>query len=94
MCNNCNCDFYTRCSIIGFMPPGFCCENCFLYDEDTTCLKTEIKEVKKQEESGKVSKIRLIEAKIKKGLLEVVIVSEEEKKRTLLIDLKKYLESS
>ena len=40
MCHNCNCDFFEKCSIVGYMPVGFCCENCILYDEYTTCLKS------------------------------------------------------
>ena len=28
MCNNCFCDNITKCSIIGYLPIGFCCESC------------------------------------------------------------------
>ncbi len=95
MCHNCNCDFFEKCSIVGYMPVGFCCENCFLYDEYTTCLKSKSREGEEiEEDSKKVSEIKLINASIVGGLLKVVIEREEEKEKTLLIDLKKYLEAS
>ena len=95
MCHNCNCDFFEKCSIVGYMPVGFCCENCYLYDEYTTCLKSKSREGKEREEdSKKVSEIKLVKASIEGGLLKVVIEHTEEKEKTLLIDLKKYLEAS
>ena len=95
MCHNCNCDFFEKCSIVGYMPVGFCCENCILYDEYTTCLKSKTGN-KKEDDNGKekLAAIKLIDASIEGGLLKVTIRHEENKERTLLIDLKKYLEAS
>ncbi|MFW9824818.1 MAG: hypothetical protein ACFFE4_17885 [Candidatus Thorarchaeota archaeon] len=71
------------------MPIGFCCENCFLYDAHTTCLKS------KSNTEGEIElgEIKLINASIKGQLLRVVIEQQEKEIKTLLIDLKKYLES-
>ncbi|MHA2197091.1 MAG: hypothetical protein ACXABO_16010 [Promethearchaeota archaeon] len=94
MCQNCNCDFFTNCSIVGYMPIGFCCENCNLYDEYVTCLKSKNNlsgEVEQESES--LGKIKLISASIEEELLKVVIEQEDEKEKTLFIDLKKYLVS-
>ncbi|MHA2393968.1 MAG: hypothetical protein ACXAEX_18705 [Promethearchaeota archaeon] len=71
------------------MPVGFCCENCFLYDEYTTCLKSK----SNIEQETEVGDIKLISASIKGQLLKVVIQHQEKEERTLLIDLKKYLGS-
>ena len=89
MCQNCNCDFFDRCSIVGYMPIGFCCENCFLYDSQTTCLKSK----SKSKEEIEVGDIKLISALIEGQLLKVVIEHQEKEEKTLLIDLKKYLKS-
>ncbi|UCC20192.1 MAG: hypothetical protein JSV62_02600 [Promethearchaeota archaeon] len=95
MCKNCNCEYFEKCSIVGFMPVGFCCENCFLYDEYTTCLKSKTR-TKEEKESDyeKMGLIKLISASIEGELLKVVIEHEEKKEKTLVIDLNKYLESS
>jgi len=95
MCQNCNCDFFEKCSIVGFMPVGFCCENCYLYDVYHTCLKSKTK-IKEEKESDieKLAEMKLINASIEGDLLKVVIEHEEEKEKTLVIDLKKYLEAS
>jgi hypothetical protein len=84
MCNNCNCDAYDQCSIVGYMPIGFCCTKCFLYDEAHTCLESSVK--------GKVSKIEAVSAKIEDGVLKVVI-KKDEKEVPLVIDLEKQLGS-
>lgn len=89
MCQNCNCDFFDRCSIVGYMPMGFCCENCALYDKYTTCLKSKSKNKGETE----VGDIKLISALIEGQLLKVVIEPQEKEEKTLVIDLKKYLES-
>jgi len=89
MCQNCNCDFFDRCSIVGYMPIGFCCESCFLYDAHTTCLKSK----SKSKEEIEVGDIKLISALIEGQLLKVVIEHQEKEEKTLLIDLKKYLKS-
>ena len=40
LCNNCSCDFWEQCSIVGYInSPGFCCSKCENYDEELTCLK-------------------------------------------------------
>jgi len=94
MCHNCNCNFFDRCSIVGYMPIGFCCENCDLYDEYTTCLKSKTKVREEIDQgAGGLGKIKLISASIEGELLKVVIEHQEKEKKTLLIDLKKYLES-
>jgi len=94
MCQNCNCDFFDRCSIVGYMPIGFCCENCYLYDELVTCLKSKSDATKETEQKPEiVGKITLKSTSIEGELLKVVIEQESEKKKTLYIDLKKYLTS-
>jgi hypothetical protein len=76
------------------MPVGFCCENCFLHDEYTTCLKSKTNEqVKVEEKTEILGEIKIISTSIDKGLLKLVIKQDKENERTLLIDLKKYLES-
>ncbi|MFW9899615.1 MAG: hypothetical protein ACFFDO_10200 [Candidatus Thorarchaeota archaeon] len=87
MCNNCNCEAYDKCSIVGYMPIGFCCTKCDLYDEQRTCLNSRIKS---SVEEGK--KIEPIETSIKDGILKVVI-KKEGKKVPLVIDLQKQLGS-
>ena len=94
MCQNCNCDFFDRCSIVGYMPIGFCCENCYLYDKYTTCLKSKTKsEEGKEPKIEKIREIKLKNVSIEGELLKVIIIQKDEKEKTLLIDLKKYLES-
>jgi len=94
MCQNCNCDFFDRCSIVGYMPIGFCCENCYLYDKYRTCLKSKTKsEEEKEPRIERVREIKLMNASIDGELLKVRITQTGEKEKTLLIDLKKYLES-
>ena len=95
MCHNCNCDFFENCSIVGYMPVGFCCENCYLYDEYTTCLKSKTRvEKEKESDKEKLPVIELIGASIEGDLLKVVITHKEKKEKTLFIDLKKYLEAA
>ncbi|MFX1455597.1 MAG: hypothetical protein ACFFDB_09515 [Promethearchaeota archaeon] len=92
MCKNCNCDFFDRCSIVGYMPVGFCCENCYLYDEYNTCLKS--KSITKVEEKTDVlEKIKLVRASLEGELLKVVISLNDENEKTLFIDLKKHLQA-
>ncbi len=94
MCQNCNCDFFDRCSIVGYMPIGFCCENCYLYDELVTCLKSKSDTTKETEHKPEiVGIITLKSTSIEGELLKVVIEQENEKEKTLYIDLKKYLTS-
>jgi hypothetical protein len=76
------------------MPIGFCCENCHLYDELVTCLKSKPKVNEEIEQKSEVlGKITLKSTSIEGELLKVVIEQENEKKKTLYIDLKKYLTS-
>jgi len=94
MCQNCNCDFFDRCSIVGYMPIGFCCENCYLYDEYHTCLQSKTKSGDEQEsEIETIREIKLKGASIEGELLKVIITQKDEKEKTLVIDLKKHLES-
>ena len=89
MCNNCNCDDYDKCSIVGYMPLGFCCEKCNLYDEKHTCLtcQSSVKEDLKLP-----ADVEPISTSIKDGLLKVV-VKHKDKEIPLYIDIKKQLES-
>jgi hypothetical protein len=76
------------------MPIGFCCENCYLYDKYTTCLKSKTKcEGEKELGMEIVEEIKLINASIEGELLKVRIIQKDETEKTLVIDLKKYLES-
>jgi len=84
MCNNCNCEAYDQCSIVGYMPVGFCCTKCYLYNEQHTCLESRTK--------GKVSKIEPVSATVENGVLKVV-VRKDEKEVPLIIDLDKQLGS-
>ncbi len=94
MCKNCNCDFFDRCSIVGYMPVGFCCENCFLYDEYNTCLKSKSNsKIDVEEKVDNLGDIKLINASIEGELLKVSIKHKDEIEKTLFIDLKKYLQS-
>ena len=88
MCNNCNCDAYEKCSIVGYMPIGFCCSNCYLYDEHHTCLETKTKRALKKNAKIPVEKIRPISTKIEGSLLKVV-VERQGKKVPIYIDLQK-----
>ena len=84
MCNNCNCEAYDQCSIVGYLPVGFCCTMCYVYDEARTCLESRTKE--------KMSKIEPVSATIEDGVLKVVI-KKNEKEVPLVIDLNKQLGS-
>ncbi len=92
MCNNCNCDGYDRCSIVGYLPIGFCCSHCFLYDETHTCLLTKTTHLEEKTIS-KVSEVefKLISSSIEGSLLRVVIEAKGEE-LPIYIDLKKHLE--
>ncbi len=92
MCNNCNCDGYDRCSIVGYLPIGFCCSHCFLYNETHTCLLTKTKHLE-EKTTSKVSEgdFKLISSSIEGSLLRVVIETKGEE-LPIYIDLKKHLE--
>ncbi len=51
MCNMCHCEMSDRCSIIGNIPIGFCCEKCDYYVEGTACDRLKIKVSEKLPES-------------------------------------------
>ena len=93
MCNNCNCDNYDRCSIVGYMPVGFCCSKCYLYDEKHTCLKTKTKHLVQNALKGKEVEgvIEPLSTSIEDGLLKVVIKKKDEEV-PIYIDLQKHLE--
>ena len=91
MCNNCNCDAYDQCSIVGYMPVGFCCSKCVLYDENHTCLKTKTKR-DMNEKAGIGEEIRPLSTSIENGMLKVVIGKKDEK-IPIFIDLQKQLGS-
>jgi hypothetical protein len=94
MCQNCNCDFFDRCSIVGYMPIGFCCENCYLYDKNRTCLHSKSK-TKEEEKPGTkvIEKIILHSATVEGELLKISISQKDVEEKTIYIDLKKYLKS-
>ena len=86
MCKECSCDNIEKCSIVGFMPIGFCCEKCMLFVDE--CLCENVKEVTKSEISDK--KIKLILANIEGENLKVVI-EQGEKRIPLHFNLSKFL---
>ena len=94
MCNNCNCDAYEQCSIVGRTPIGFCCSKCVLFDENYTCLKTKTRPraLEGEGEEEPADHFRPISTTIEDGLLKVVI-SKKDKKIPIVIDLQKQLES-
>ena len=94
LCKNCSCDNYEKCSIVGYMPIGFCCSLCYLYDEHNICLNLSKNRNNLNSTPSLRSKIKLIKASIEGDLLKVVITHKEKKEKTLFIDLKKYLEAA
>ena len=94
MCNNCNCDAYSICSIVGHLPIGFCCSKCNLYDEKRICLKTQTK--RKADVSVAMEELEKdlepISTCIENGLIKV-IVEKKGKEVPIYIDLKKQLSS-
>ena len=92
MCNNCNCDNYDKCSIVGHMPIGFCCSKCYLYDEEHTCLANKGILAKRTKSEKKKTPIVPISTAIEDGLLKVVI-EEEGEEIPIYIDLQKQLDS-
>ena len=93
MCNNCNCDGYEQCSIVGKTPVGFCCSKCFLYDEIHTCLKTKTQRSILNTELGDESEhFRPISTTIEDGLLKVVL-SKKDAQIPIIIDIQKQLDS-
>ena len=92
MCNNCNCDGYDRCSIVGYLPIGFCCAHCYLYNETHTCLTTKNKHIREEAPSkGLEGEFKLVSSSIEGSLLKVVVETKGEK-LPIYIDLKKHLE--
>ena len=92
MCNNCNCDDYDLCSIVGHMPVGFCCSKCILYDEERTCLKMKTKRSIASPASAEDESedIHPVSTSIENGMLKVV-VEQKDKEIPIFIDLKKQL---
>ncbi len=45
MCNNCECENQEKCSIVGYMPTGYCCHLCVYYNAENPaeCLRATIK---------------------------------------------------
>ena len=92
MCNNCNCDGYDKCSIVGYLPIGFCCSHCFLYNETHTCLSTKTKHLEDDSISkGIEGELKLISSSIEGSFLRVVVENKGEE-IPIYIDLKKHLE--
>jgi len=71
---------------------GFCCENCYLYDEHKTCLKSKSRseEVDKPD-TNVMEGLTLRSAAIEGELLKVIISQKEGKEKTIYFDLKQYL---
>lgn len=86
MCNNCNCGNFDQCSIVGYLPVGFCCSKCNLYNEAHTCLTTR----SKHETPASTEKLEPISATIEGGLLKVEI-KKKGKIVPIYIDLQKQL---
>ncbi len=76
------------------MPVGFCCEKCYLYDENHTCLnlKTSRKDSKSSKGIDTTEEIRPVSTVIENGLLKVVI-EQKDKEIPIIINLQKQLES-
>lgn len=47
MCNRCDCEAYLKCSIVGTIPIGFCCDKCLYYNGDKACFRSKMNVVKK-----------------------------------------------
>ena len=78
------------CSIVGYMPIGFCCSYCILCNEKHTCLHTESKP---ESTLTKLKKeLKLVSAEIKKDLL-LVVIEQDGKEFPLNIDIRKYFKS-
>ena len=91
MCNNCNCENYEQCSIVGYMPIGFCCSKCVLYNEEHTCLSMKTKKLTAKSGNLKEEALEPISTSIENGLLRVVI-KKDDKEIPVYIDLQKHLE--
>ncbi len=92
MCNNCNCENYEKCSIVGYMPVGFCCTRCLLYDEKCTCLTMHpLKSKEKADLEIASNVITLVSTKIEGGMLKVVL-EQEGKRIPIVIDFNKQFE--
>jgi len=42
MCNYCECEEFEKCSIVGYLPYRFCCENCMKCIEKQACINNKI----------------------------------------------------
>ncbi len=47
MCNRCDCEAYLKCSIVGTIPIGFCCDKCLYYNGDEACFRSKMNVIKK-----------------------------------------------
>lgn len=94
MCHNCNCEFFDRCSIVGYMPVGFCCEKCYLHNEHHTCLHSGGKSEEEDEAGVEViEEITLKDTSLEGELLKIVISQKDGEEKTIYFDLKKHLKS-
>jgi len=91
LCNNCNCENYDKCSIVGYMPIGFCCSKCNLYDDTHTCLKTLTKRKTGINKKVEISDLHPISTSIENGILKVVI-EQAGKQIPIYINLQKQFE--
>ena len=92
MCKQCSCYNYEKCSIVGFIPVGFCCELCILFSNENVCdnitckIETSTSEIIE-------GKIKLVHASIEGEFLKVVI-EHKGKKIPLHFNVKDYLDST
>ncbi len=79
--------------MVGYMPVGFCCTRCIIYDEKCTCLTMPLKSKEKDQIDLENASTILtpISTKIEGGMLKVVL-EQEGKKIPIVIDFKKQFE--
>ena len=87
MADNCNCENIDRCSIIGYLQPGFECPYFAPIDADSVFDSGDISSLIRSTEM-----LVPMETTIKDGVLKVVI-NKEGKKIPLEIDIKQELDS-
>jgi len=76
---------------VGYLPIGFCCSHCFLYNETHTCLSTKTKHLEEETISkSPEGEFKLVSSSIEKNLLRVVVENKGEE-IPIYIDLKKHL---
>ena len=85
MCKHCDCDNIEKCSIVGYMPIGYCCSLCNHYEENQACIHEPEEEVLPTD-----VKIKLIKSEIKNNEI-FVKIEKDGREFQLKIDLRPYL---